>query len=71
MANPVCTNCKPGDAVHHEEAVQGSGCQHLYDAVDLCMKSHAGNVSDCRAEWNKFRECHNAKSRRSDSSKQH
>lgn len=57
----TCKNCQAGKATaEREAAVSKLGCQATYELVDDCMKTHRGNVGDCREEWEAFRACHEA-----------
>ena len=57
MPNPICEKCKPVEVENKQDIAKEQGCNHLYEAVDLCMKKHSGNVASCKEEWSEFRKC--------------
>mmetsp|Transcript_63683 Transcript_63683/g.151859 ORF Transcript_63683/g.151859 Transcript_63683/m.151859 type:complete len:83 (-) Transcript_63683:44-292(-) len=37
-----------------------SSCKEEYAAVSACMQLHEGQVRECSAEWEVFKQCHGA-----------
>jgi hypothetical protein len=57
MPNPICEKCKQDKPNDTQSAVQQTGCESLYDKVDLCMKENKGVIALCKDEWASFRGC--------------
>lgn len=62
---PVCEKCELDKAASLgteqqvvESDVATKACKEQYVAVSSCMKAHRGVISECRKEWDVFRECH-------------
>ena len=55
----VCIKCQEDKAKNAASPHQEAQCADQYAAVEKCMASHKGNISDCRTEWAAFRQCHN------------
>ncbi len=62
-SNSVCTECDkknqkdlPSDTANSSSI--GMPCEQPYLKVSHCMIERKGHVSECKVEWDIFRDCH-------------
>jgi len=59
----ICLDCDKStqkDLPSESSTSSSSGmpCEHIYESVTICMNRHAGQISQCKSEWEAFKLCH-------------